>query len=123
MAPPPIGCKRHKRCSAWSDGDRALQGLTLSSMSSAAWLTTMGAAPGPHPQTTALVVKPMRLVDYKRMQWQNRAHFCDFGPGDGSDTVDHARSHNVKRGRVCSMSLWKVAVVGGDQTADRRWPR
>ena len=32
-------------------------------------------------QTTALVNEAyMRLVDYKRMQWQNRAHFFAVSP-------------------------------------------
>ena len=38
-----------------------------------------GERPGHSLQTTALVHEAyLRLVDYKRMQWQNRAHFLRF---------------------------------------------
>jgi RNA polymerase sigma-70 factor, ECF subfamily len=50
-------------------------------------------------QTTALVNEAyMRLVDYQRMQWQNRAHFFAVSAQLMSRIlVDHARRHNVKR--------------------------
>src|ERR1019366_6815328 len=72
-------------------------------------------------QTTALVNEAyMRLVDYRRMQWQNRAHFFAVSAQVMRRIlVDHARSHNVKRGAgVLHVSLEEVAVVGGDRTAD-----
>ena len=58
-------------------------------------------------QTTALVNEAyMRLVDYKRMQWQNRAHFmAAAAQAMRRILVDHARRHNAKRGANASMSL------------------
>ena len=51
-------------------------------------------------QTTALVNEAyLRLVDYKRMRWENRAHFAGFRAADAADSADHARRHNPKRGR------------------------
>jgi RNA polymerase sigma-70 factor, ECF subfamily len=57
-------------------------------------------------QTTALVNEAyMRLVDYKRMQWQNRAHFmAAAAQAMRRILVDHARRRNAKRGRTRSMS-------------------
>src|SRR5258708_25876422 len=62
----------------------------------------------------------MRLVDYKRMQWQNRGDvFAVSAQVMRRILVDHARSHNVKRGAgVAHVSLDEVAVVGGDRAAD-----
>ena len=41
----------------------------------------------------------MRLVDYKRMQWQNRAHFFAVSAQlMRRILVDHARRRNLKRG-------------------------
>src|ERR1044071_9660827 len=72
-------------------------------------------------QTTALVNEAyMRLVDYKRMRWQNRAHFFAVSAQVMRRIlVDHARSHNVKRGAgVPHVSLEDVVFVGGDRTAN-----
>src|SRR5258708_12123792 len=65
---------------AWSDGDRsALERLTpivYDELHRLARRYMKGERPGHSLQTTALVNEAyMRLVDYKRMQWQNRAHF------------------------------------------------
>src|SRR6476469_4459156 len=65
-------------------------------------------------QATALVNEAyMRLVDYTRMQWQDRAHFFAVSAqAMRRILVDHARRHNVKRGRgVQHVSLEDVAVV------------
>src|SRR5579863_6717566 len=65
-------------------------------------------------QTTALVNEAyMRLVDYKRMQWQDRAHFFAVAAQVMRRIlVDHARSHNIKRGGgVQHIALDDVAVV------------
>jgi RNA polymerase sigma factor (TIGR02999 family) len=72
-------------------------------------------------QTTALVNEAyMRLVDYKRMQWNDRAHFFAVSAQVMRRIlVDHARSHNIKRGRgVAHVVLDEVAIVGGDRTGD-----
>jgi RNA polymerase sigma factor (TIGR02999 family) len=62
----------------------------------------------------------MRLADYKRMQWQDRAHFFAVAAqAMRRILVDHARSHNIKRGAgVQHVALDEVAVVSGDRTGD-----
>jgi RNA polymerase sigma-70 factor, ECF subfamily len=65
---------------AWSDGDRgALDRLTpivYEELRRLARRYLKRERIGQSLQTTALVNEAyMRLVDYKRMQWQNRAHF------------------------------------------------
>jgi RNA polymerase sigma factor (TIGR02999 family) len=62
----------------------------------------------------------MRLVNYKRMQWQNRAHFFAVSAQVMRRIlVDHARGHNVKRGAGAQhISLEEASVVGGDRAAD-----
>jgi RNA polymerase sigma factor (TIGR02999 family) len=71
-------------------------------------------------QTTALVNEAyMRLVDYKSMQWQNRAHFFAVSAQlMRRILVEHARRHNMKRGGgVLHVSLDEVSVVD-HQAAD-----
>jgi RNA polymerase sigma factor (TIGR02999 family) len=55
----------------------------------------------------------LRLVDYKRMQWQNRAHFFAVSAQlMRRILVEHARRHNVKRGGgIPHISLDEAAVV------------
>ena len=52
------------------------------------------------------------LVDYKRMQWQNRAHFFAVSAQlMRRILVDHARRNNLKRGRgVQHISLDDAAL-------------
>jgi RNA polymerase sigma factor (TIGR02999 family) len=72
-------------------------------------------------QTTALVNEAyIRLVDYKRMQWQDRAHFFAVAAQVMRRIlVDHARSHNLKRGAgVLHVHLDDVAVLDTDRTGD-----
>ena len=72
-------------------------------------------------QTTALVNEAyIRLVDYTRMRWQDRAHFFAVSAQlMRRILVDHARRHNVKRGRgVPHVPLDETAVVGEDRTGD-----
>ena len=89
---------------AWSDGDqRALDGLTpivYAELRRLAHRYMRRERPGHSLQTTALVNEAyMRLVDYKRMQWQNRAHFFAVSAQlMRRILVDHARRHNLKRG-------------------------
>ena len=89
----------------------------------ATWLTTTwaGNAQGNTLQTTALVNEAyIRLVDYKRMKWQDRAHFFAVAArAMRRILVDHARRHNVKRGAgVQHVTLDDVAIVGADRTGD-----
>src|ERR1039458_7987154 len=72
-------------------------------------------------QTTALVNEAyMRLVDYKRMQWQNRAHFFAVSSQlMRRILVEHARRHNLKRGGgVQHVALDEAALVNSGQDAD-----
>jgi RNA polymerase sigma factor (TIGR02999 family) len=72
-------------------------------------------------QTTALVNEAyMRLVDYKSMQWQNRAHFFAVSAQlMRRILVEHARRHNLKRGGgVQHVSFEDTAEVSGDRAAD-----
>jgi len=77
--------------------------------------------PGHSLQTTALVNEAyMRLVDYKRMKWQNRAHFFAVSAQlIRRILIEHARRRNLKRGGgVRHVSLEEAAVLGGKRTAD-----
>ena len=72
-------------------------------------------------QTTALVNEAyLRLVDYKRMRWQNRAHFFAVSAQlMRRILVDHARRHNLKRGAgVQHVSLDAGATIGDHRDAD-----
>ena len=72
-------------------------------------------------QATALVNEAyMRLADYTRMQWQDRAHFFAVSAQVMRRIlVEHARRHNVKRGRgVQHVSLDDAVVVGGGEEAE-----
>src|SRR2546422_2411650 len=110
---------------AWSDGDQsALEGLTpivYDELHRLAHRYMKRERPGHSLQTTALVNEAyMRLVDYKRMQWQNRAHFFAVSAQlMRRILVDHARRHNVKRGGGAQhVSLEEAALVGGNRAAD-----
>jgi RNA polymerase sigma-70 factor (ECF subfamily) len=110
---------------AWSDGDQgALNGLTpivYQELRRLAHRYMQRERPGHALQTTALVNEAyLRLVDYKRMQWQNRAHFFAVAAQVMRRIlVDHARSKNMKRGGGRHhVSLDDVAVVSGDRTGD-----
>jgi RNA polymerase sigma factor (TIGR02999 family) len=72
-------------------------------------------------QATALVNEAyVRLVDYKRMQWQDRAHFFAVSAQlMRRILVEHARRRNQKRGGgVVHVSLDEAVVVGGDPGTD-----
>lgn len=110
---------------AWSGGDQsALERLTpivYDELHSLARRYMNRERPGHSLQTTALVNEAyMRLVDYRRMQWQNRAHFFAVSAQlMRRILVDHARRHNLKRGGgVQHVTLEESAVVGGDEFVD-----
>jgi RNA polymerase sigma factor (TIGR02999 family) len=103
---------------AWSNGEsRALDGLTpivYAELRRLAHRYMKRERPDHSLQTTALVNEAyLRLVDYKRMQWQDRAHFFAVSAQCMRRIlVDHARRHNVKRGRgVPHVSLDETAVM------------
>ncbi len=110
---------------AWSGGDPgALERLTpivYDELRRLARRHMKGERPGHSLQTTALVNEAyMRLVDYKRMEWQNRAHFFAVSSQlMRRILVEQARRHNLKRGGgVLHVSLEEAAVVGGARGAD-----
>lgn len=77
--------------------------------------------PGHGLQTTALVNEAyMRLADYRRMRWQDRAHFFAVSAQlMRRILVEHARRQNLKRGGgVQHVSLDETALVGGGRAAD-----
>jgi RNA polymerase sigma factor (TIGR02999 family) len=77
--------------------------------------------PGHSLQTTALVNEAwMRLVDCKRMDWQNRAHFFAVSSQlMRRILVDYARRHNLKRGGgLRHVSLDEASVVYGSDRMD-----
>src|SRR5258706_16001910 len=114
---------------AWSDGDQnALDKLTpivYDELHRLARRHMRRERPGHSLQTTALVNEAyMRLVDYKRMQWQNRAHFmAAAAQAMRRILVDQARRHNAKRGANAEhVSLDAEAVICLDRFDDFRGP-
>ena len=109
---------------AWSDGDQnALNDLTpivYQELRRLAHYYMERERPGHALQTSALVNEAyLRLVDYKRMQWQDRAHFFSVAAQVMRRIlVDHARSHNIKRGAGFQHVALEVADMGGDRTGD-----
>ena len=127
VKPPPADTDVSALLRAWSDGDHdALQALTpivYKELHRIAHHYMRRERSGHSLQTTALVNEAyMRLADYSRMQWQDRAHFFAVSAQVMRRIlVDHARRHNVKRGRgVQHVSLEDVIVVapGDDAKTD-----
>ena len=110
---------------AWSDGDpSALDKLTpivYQELHRLARWHMRRERPGHSLQATALVNEAyMRLVDYKRMGWQNRAHFFAVSAQlMRRILVEHARRHNLKRGGgVQHIAFDEAVVVGEGRGAD-----
>jgi RNA polymerase sigma-70 factor, ECF subfamily len=110
---------------AWGDGNRdALDRLTpivYAELHRLAMGYMKRERPGHSLQATALVNEAyMRLVDYKYMQWHNRAHFFAVSAQlMRRILVEHARRHNLKRGgQVPHVSLEDTAMVGEERDAD-----
>jgi RNA polymerase sigma factor (TIGR02999 family) len=105
---------------AWSDGDQnALDQLTpivYDELRRLAGHYLRRERTGHSLQATALVNEAyLRLVDYKRMRWENRAHFFAVSAQlMRRILVDHARRHNLKRGGgIPHVALEDTAVLGG----------
>jgi RNA polymerase sigma-70 factor, ECF subfamily len=110
---------------AWTDGDQhALAQLTpivYDELHRLAHHYLKGERVGHSLQTTALVNEAyVRLVDYKRMHWQNRAHFLAVSAQAMRRVlVDRARRRNAKRGAdVQHVSLDAEAVLYTDRSDD-----
>lgn len=109
----------------WSRGDQqALKKLTpivYEELRRLARHYMRGEKSGHSLQTTALVNEAyIRLTDYNRMQWENRAHFFAISAQlMRRILVDHARRHNLKRGGgVQHVLLEDTAVIGGERNED-----
>ncbi len=121
MQPGDVGGNVSKLLRAWSDGDHsALHELTpivYGELHRLARRYMRGERVGHSLQATALVNEAyLRLVDYKRMQWQDRAHFFAVSAQlMRRILVEHARRRNLKRGAgVQRVSFDEtVAVAGG----------
>jgi RNA polymerase sigma factor (TIGR02999 family) len=110
---------------AWSCGDQsALERLTpivYAELRRLAHRYMRGERPGHSLQTSALVNEAyLRLVDYRRMQWQDRAHFFAVSAQlMRRILVEHARRQNLKRGaRVQRIALEEASMVGSERSAD-----
>lgn len=104
---------------AWSDGDQnALDQLTpivYDELRRLAGHYLRRERTGHSLQATALVNEAyLRLVDYKRMRWENRAHFFAVSAQlMRRILVDYARRHNLKRGGgVEHVALEDTVVLG-----------
>ena len=73
-------------------------------------------------QTTTLVNEAyLRLVDYKKMRWQNRAHFFAVAAQVMRRIlIDHARSRNFAKrgGGAGNVSLDEAAIVSEERSAE-----
>jgi RNA polymerase sigma-70 factor (ECF subfamily) len=110
---------------AWSDGDRAaldrLTPIVYDELRRLARQYMRRERSGHSLQTSALVNEAyLRLVDYKRMRWHDRAHFFAVSAQlMRRILVDHARRHNLKRGGgVPHVSLDNAPEVAGDPATD-----
>jgi RNA polymerase sigma factor (TIGR02999 family) len=110
---------------AWTHGDqRALARLTpivYDELHRLAHYYLKREQAGHSLQTTALVNEAyLRLVDYTRMHWQNRAHFmAAAAQAMRRILVDQARRHNLKRGAgVEHVSLDADAAMCADRSDD-----
>jgi RNA polymerase sigma factor (TIGR02999 family) len=104
---------------AWSEGDQTALGkltpIVYAELRRLARRCLRGERPGNSLHTTALVNEAyVRLVDYKRMQWQDRAHFFAVSAQlMRRILVEHARRRNLKRGGgIPHVLLDEGAIVG-----------
>jgi RNA polymerase sigma factor (TIGR02999 family) len=111
---------------AWSDGDQAalekLTPLVYAELHRLAKGYMFGERPGHTLQTTALINEAyMRLIDWKNVRWQGRAHF--FGVAAQvmrRILVDFARArHYTKRGGAApQVSLDEAVTIHEDRSAE-----
>ena len=111
---------------AWGDGDQSalekLMPLVYEELRRLAHQYMRREHPGHTLQTTALVNEVyFRLIDQKRMHWQNRAQFFAIAAQlMRRILVDHARSHQYAKrgGGAHKVSLDEGALVAEEQAAD-----
>jgi RNA polymerase sigma factor (TIGR02999 family) len=105
---------------AWSEGDHSaldkLAPIVYEELRRLARYYMRRERTGNTLQATALVNEAyLRLVDYKQMHWENRAHFFAVSAQlMRRILVDHARRRNLKRGAgIQHIALEDTVVVGG----------
>jgi RNA polymerase sigma factor (TIGR02999 family) len=110
---------------AWSEGDvgalDALTPIVYTELRRLAHRYMRRERPGHSFQTTALVNEAyIRLVDYDRMQWQDRAHFFAVSAQlMRRILVERARRRNIKRGRgIRHVPFDEAVIVSGEPTID-----
>ena len=104
---------------AWSGGDKSAEkelfGLVYQELRHLAHRYMFGENPGNSLQTSALVNEAyLRLIDRKRADWQNRAHFFGFSAQVMRHIlVDMARSKNYQKrgGEVRKVALDENLVM------------
>src|SRR5215213_1521830 len=111
---------------AWGDGDDAalnqLAPLIHAELHRLAHQYMSRERPGHLLQATALVNEAyLRLIDWKNVKWQNRAHF--FGVSANlmrRVLVDYARSRNYQKrgGGAHKVPLEEAAVISEERAAD-----
>jgi RNA polymerase sigma factor (TIGR02999 family) len=111
---------------AWGDGDEAaleqLTPLVYQQLHRLAHHYLSHERPGHTLQTSALVNEAyLRLIDWKNVQWQNRAHF--FGVSAQlmrRILVDFARSrrYGKRGGGNAPLALDEVVLISGEKGAD-----
>jgi RNA polymerase sigma-70 factor (ECF subfamily) len=110
---------------AWREGDKSaldrLMPIVYQDLRRLARRHLLAERAGHTLQATALVNEAyMRLVDYRRMQWQDRAHFLAVSAQlMRRILVEHARRRNLKRGGAMRhVSLEQAPEVGSARTKD-----
>jgi RNA polymerase sigma-70 factor, ECF subfamily len=111
---------------AWGAGDEsalaALTPLVYEELHRLAHRYMGGERPGHSLQTTALVNEAyLRLIDWKNVRWQNRAHFFAVSAQlMRRILVDFARARGYQKrgGGVQAVTLEDAAVVTDDKSAD-----
>ena len=110
---------------AWRDGDQSALGkltpVVYQDLRRLARRCLVGERAGHSLQATALVNEAyMRLVDYRRMKWQDRAHFLAVSAQlMRRILVEHARRHNLRRGGgIGHVSLERAPEVGSGRPRD-----
>ena len=110
---------------AWRGGDQSalekLIPIVYRDLRRVARRHLLGERAGHSLQPTALVHEAyMRLVDYQRLEWQDRAHFFAVSAQlVRRILVDHARRRNLKRGAgVRHVALELTPLIGSDRSKD-----
>ena len=110
----------------WSKGDQAafdaLMPLVYNELHRIAYRYMSRERPGHTLQTTALVDEAyLRLIDQKRVRWQNRAHFFAVAAqAMRRILIDHARRHRYAKrgGGAHRVALEEAAVISDERASD-----